>query len=158
VFESVYSTCSKNCGGGEQSRSRQCIGGECSLATSYDLEQTQTCNLQGCPKVLVLSTRISNNVPFNIDFDGNTQQPLDFEYGDGTAIEKGCGATLKNIFWYFGGSVSNKRQVSKIVGCKLEHQTDLTFDFTHGACNTFTQPEPKVLLCFGTSNEKDCRT
>jgi len=28
---------------------------------------------------------------------------LDFEYGDNTRIYWGCGATLHNVFWYFGG-------------------------------------------------------
>ena len=35
---------------------------------------------------------------------------MDFEYGDGTDAEYGCGATLHNVFWYFGG-FPNKRQV-----------------------------------------------
>ena len=42
-------------------------------------------------------------------FSGNINEDLTFEYGDGTAAHYGCGATLNNEFWYFGGS--NKRQV-----------------------------------------------
>ena len=34
-----------------------------------------------------------------------------FEYGDDTEIRYGCGATLQNEFWYFGGD-THKRQVS----------------------------------------------
>ena len=49
-------------------------------------------------------------------------------------------------------------QASKIVGCKLERQADLTFDFYHGACNTFNQPEEKVLLCFDDTNVRECHT
>ena len=75
--------------------------------------------------VLVLSTSSSNNKPFIVDFNGkyhtffldiemdlylgNINEDLAFEYGDGTTAYRGCGATLNNEFWYFGGS--NKRQV-----------------------------------------------
>ena len=49
----------------------------------------------------------------NINFrcSGNINEDLDFEYSDGTSAHFGCGATLHNVFWYFGGSGSNKRQV-----------------------------------------------
>ena len=30
-------------------------------------------------------------------------EDLNFEYGDGTDVYFGCGATLHNVFWYFGG-------------------------------------------------------
>ena len=39
-------------------------------------------------------------------------EDLTFEYGVGTEVQYGCAATLKNEFWYFGGSSSSlKRQV-----------------------------------------------
>ena len=38
-------------------------------------------------------------------------EDFNFEYGDDTAARYGCGATLHNIFWYFGGDGSQKRQV-----------------------------------------------
>ena len=44
----AFSACSKSCGGGEQSRTRHCEGGICSLATQEDLIQTQPCNIQDC--------------------------------------------------------------------------------------------------------------
>ena len=99
---------------------------------------------------------------------------LNIEYGDGTDARYGCGATLHNVFWYFGGYYGYQRQVkfqkhlfdiyllifqaSKIVGCKLERQTDLDFDFYGGACNTFDKPDQKVLLCFARSNNRQCHT
>ena len=42
-------------------------------------------------------------------FSGNINEDLAFEYGDGATADSGCGATVNNEFWYFGGS--NKRQV-----------------------------------------------
>ena len=116
----------------------------------------------------------------NINFhcSGNINEDLDFEIGYDASLKLGCGATLQNVFWYFGGSISgglNFRrqvklryifieyllilfQVNKIVGCRFERQTDLNFDFEEGACNTFNQPDEKVLLCFHEFNTKQCHT
>ena len=53
-------------------------------------------------------------------------------------------------------------QVSKIEGCKLVRQGDLSFDFDIGSCNTFIEPVPRILLCFTylNTNEgtKTCHT
>ena len=78
-------------------------------------------------------------------------------------------------FWYFGGiGLANKRQVnkqkyiqsrnnlyiqfqvSKIVGCEMVRQNDLTFDFTSGSCNSFAQPKPRILLCFDYIHSTEC--
>ena len=68
--------------------------------------------------VLVLSTYDSNNKPFIVDFNGkyfvfymnvdfiysgNVNEDLNFEYGEEIKVVKGCGALLRNVFWYFGG-------------------------------------------------------
>ena len=63
--------------------------------------------------VLVLSTKNVANKPMVIDWEGTFNDDLNFEYGDGTTVNSGCGATLMDEFWYFGGSGSaNKRQVN----------------------------------------------
>ena len=49
-------------------------------------------------------------------------------------------------------------KVSKVIGCNLVRLTDLDFKFSHGSCNTFTEPEPKVLLCFDEDNARQCHT
>ena len=41
---------------------------------------------------------------------GNINEDLAFEYDDDTGTRYGCGATLQNEFWYFGG-YNDKRQV-----------------------------------------------
>ena len=43
-----YSQCSKTCGDGEKTRTRTCIGGICSLASSNDMIQTEICNERDC--------------------------------------------------------------------------------------------------------------
>ena len=41
-----------------------------------------------------------------------------------------------------------------MVGCELVRQSNLPFDFTLGACNTFSSPEEKILLCFDVRHGK----
>ena len=41
---------------------------------------------------------------------GTVNDEIDFQYGEGTYARDGCGATLFGQFWYFGGSLSYKRQ------------------------------------------------
>merc|ERR1712136_493569 len=94
------------------------------------------------------------------NFDGNVRD-IDsrFEYGSGTAVHMGCGASIYDEFWYSGGdSPSQRRQLSKIVGCKLIRQADMSFNFRAGSCNTFMHPKPRILLCFGDQSEKQCHT
>ena len=49
-------------------------------------------------------------------------------------------------------------KASKIIGCRLERQSDLSFEFTYGTCNTFVQPTPRVLLCFPYTDANLCHT
>ena len=49
-------------------------------------------------------------------------------------------------------------KVSKIVGCQMLRQSDMIFEFYKGSCNTFTEPEPKVLLCFDLNKSQACFT
>ena len=47
-------------------------------------------------------------------FSGNFDDDLNFNFGDGATVYKGCGAMLMDQFWYFGGSGSaNNRQVNR---------------------------------------------
>ena len=90
------------------------------LTTTTSMETTTATTISPTRSaVLVLSTwYYPRNKPFIVDFDGkyfillsiinfrclgNINQDLDFEYGDGVYAVLGCGATLQNVFWYFGG-------------------------------------------------------
>ena len=51
-----------------------------------------------------------------VDFNGNVNEELNFEFGEGATVYEGCGATFMGEFWYFGGyDLANKRQVSTII-------------------------------------------
>ena len=43
---------------------------------------------------------------------GNTNEYLNFTYGEGASADRGCGVVFQEEFWYFGGSSSRARQVS----------------------------------------------
>ena len=94
---------------------------------------------------------------------------MTFQYGEDIDVENGCGTTFKNEFWYFGSYKVHKLnlnmiqnllciKVSKIVGCTLEYQQNMGSNFYGGACNTFSHPEIRVLLCFGSPDNQDCFT
>ena len=60
-----------------------------------------------------MSTREALNKPLLIDFNGNENKQLNFDYDDGVTVYGGCGASLHGVFWYFGGRYSSdKRQVN----------------------------------------------
>ena len=51
---------------------------------------------------------------FLIQVSGNINDNLDFEYGDGADAKYGCGATIMNEFWYFGGDNKVSIQASRL--------------------------------------------
>lgn len=49
--------------------------------------------------------------PKTIDFSGNVNDDLRFEYEDGTDVYQSCAVTFLGEFWIFGGESGKKRQV-----------------------------------------------
>ena len=45
---------------------------------------------------------------------GVVNDDLDFEYDENVSLRRGCGTTLHDQFWYFGG-YPNKQQVNKLL-------------------------------------------
>ena len=55
--------------------------------------------------MLVLNTFNWLNRPLVVDFNGNFNSNLDFEYTEDQMAENGCGVTYMGEFWYFGNNV-----------------------------------------------------
>ena len=83
-----------------------------------------------------------------------------FEFGETTSVHKSCALAYKNEFFVFGGTSAyggDKRQISKISGCRLERIGTLAFDLLMGAC-TGVQ-DTRIYLCFDYTygDFKKCR-
>ena len=114
------------------------------------------------------------SVFYHNTFSGVVYDDLDFNYGSGVSLARGCGVTLHGQFWYFGGNLNTgyERKVnidayifqteislkaSKVVGCEMIRQPfDLPYSFYSGSCNTFNVPDEKVLMCFSSDSRKSC--
>ena len=59
----------------------------------------------------MLSSRIAENMPMIISFDGDINEDFYFKYNKGTSSIYACGATYEDKFWIFGGESESKRQV-----------------------------------------------
>ena len=64
--------------------------------------------------------------------------------------EGGCSAVFMGQMMYFGGTPNTKQySIIRDKWCNVERQlTEMPFDYFRGACNSFMEPTPKVLLCF----------
>ena len=96
--------CGENCPDG-------CDGCDSAFCHQTTSSTTQTTTAPTKNAILVLSTYADTNRPLVIDFNGNVNDNVDFHYESGTKVEFGCGATLMDQFYYFGGPDSKRRQV-----------------------------------------------
>ena len=68
--------------------------------------------------------------------------------------EGGCSAVFMGEMMYFGGTPNTKQYSIIRKHCQVERQfTEMPFDYFRGACNSFMEPTPKVLLCFNYYND-----
>ena len=118
--------CEVNIGGAKLGKNvdsqENCLGGcpcdsdACTETTtspdSTTPSQPETTTPPTSNAVLILSTANSAQ-PMIVDFDGNINDDLAFEFGEGATVMNGCGATLNGEFWYFG----NGKKVS--FECKI---------------------------------------
>ena len=77
-------------------------------------------------------------------------------YGEDTEVFYSCSISWRNQFFVFGGfSPSLKRQISKLVGCKLSRVGTLDFDHSYGGCASLA--DNQVFLCFDYIRSEDYR-
>ena len=81
--------------------------------------------------------------------------------GANTTAYYSCSATLNNEMLIFGGTEPGDytKQISKIIGCRLERIGELPYDFYFGACGTFQfhdSNEQRVMLCFPARARDKC--
>ena len=77
------------------------------------------------------------------------------KYGPETSVYESCSITWKNEFFVFGGNNSDKKQISKMVGCKLTRIGSLDFDHFAGTCSNMNNR--LLYVCFDYGNAKKCR-
>ena len=85
-----------------------------------------------------------------VDKHGKAETDFNFEFGEKTSVTSAsCSMAYKNQFLVFGGTGDNKRQISKLSGCRLETIGNLDFDHRHGACTGVR--DTKIYLCFSST-------
>ena len=110
--------------------------------------------------VLILSTYKSNKAVIT-DGNGKEEYPVNdfmFMFGTNTEAAYSCSVTWRGELFIFGG-YAEKRQISKLNGCKLERVGSLTFDHYFGACAVVNN-DHTIYLCFDYNNSfgyKKCR-
>ena len=102
--------------------------------------------------------------PLLTDADGNVNNLIyKFGFGQGASVYASCSMTYKNEFLIFGGDTGyhqgDARQISKVIGCRLQRVGTLAFDMRMGACTGVR--DSTIYLCFhawgATSDKKRCR-
>jgi len=109
-------------------------------------------------KLLVLSTKPFQAVPFTFGLNGHVQSKIDFKFPDLTAVFLGCATVFENKMLYFGGVGNNNKQLSQVEDCSLKRIGELDFEFENGACNTFDRNDKEeVFLCFSSTDAQVCK-
>ena len=106
--------------------------------------------------VLVLNTYKPVNVPLVIHSDGQVDTNIDFTLDPDTSVYQSCSLKFKNQHLIFGGEGIYRRQISRIIGCRLQRVGELPFDLRTGACTTID--DHLLYLCFNYGgSEADTR-
>ena len=163
-FEDIYARCLNQC----TSNDFECIA-TCTRdfdRNLLDCPCRQNCP-NGCPcdnykcapdSVLILNTYLPGNVPVITDASGRVDTNTGFTFGENTSVFEVCSVTFQNEFYIYGGKGSFARQISKIVGCRLDRVGTLPFDHQYATCAT--SGDDRIYLCFdyrGSVDEKKCR-
>ena len=84
----------------------------------------------------------------------NIQLTIFFMMGNETQARSSCSINWRGEFFIFGGSLE-RRQISKLSGCKLHRLGSLSFNFYAGACTNLN--DERIYLCFDANEIRRCR-
>ena len=101
----MYSSCSVTCGEGEQSRSRQCEGGICSLAIPEDLIEIRSCNVQDCAAAIQIQASECNSWDIYVQ----SGEYVAIGSTDNHQVYKRATNGANGMRWYFVFSASEDR-------------------------------------------------
>ena len=89
-----------------------------------------------------------------INSEGQQEELACFERDDNTEAFNSCSLTWRNQLHVFGGD-TERRQISRLTGYKLERIGDLPFDHYVAACSVMANQY--IYLCFDWNTPKQCR-
>ena len=104
--------------------------------------------------VLVLNGRGGWKSAMLVNSAGGQEELNCFERDDNTQAYLSCSINWKNELFIFGGS-TEKGQISRLSGYKLERIGDLSFDHYYGACSAMGNQ--LIFVCFDMNDGKRCR-
>ena len=123
------------------------------LATATTLKTTTTSPGES---ILILNTWNANNAVIT-NGNGKEEYPgndFSFTFGKNTEVYKSCSVTWRGEFFIFGG-FDDKKQITKLNGCRLERVGSLSFDHYGGTCAVVNDED--IYLCFDYYSYKTCR-
>ena len=91
--------------------------------------------------------------PIITDDSETTGNDVGFEFDENTSVYSSCSMIYKNQLLVYGGTNSyggDKRQISKLSGCRLQRIGTLDYDHDSGACTGVN--DTRIFLCFNMSN------
>ena len=107
------------------------------ISTTTSLAQNKT--------VLVLNSWNGWKPALLLDATGRQDELDCFSHDENAEAYQSCSLTWQNQLHIFGGN-SNRRQISRLSGYRLEFIGSLPFDHHLGACTNFA--DQKIFLCF----------
>ena len=108
---------------------------------------------QATETILVLNSGGGWKSAMLMNLAGGQEESTCFQPDDNTAAHGSCSIKWQNQLFIFGG-YSEKRQISKLSGSKLERVGTLPFDHWTGACSVMAD---RVYLCFNRDDGNLCR-